>query len=157
MFTVLAAARWRSQWAVSSILRPFLPPPLPSQWQSPRPCRSPGAAHFSACVIMEYEVWKHLTGRQLHLGCVVSKPSRKETCGFHYHLMSKLTWVAWRCSNAICSFPFMLNLQINKSEGVQWLQALWKHNTITRPDGPAATCWHTACPKFPQVHCSSPY
>lgn len=73
------------------------------------------------------------------------------------HLMSKLTWVAWRCSNAICSFPFMLNLQINKSEGVQWLQALWKHNTITRPDGPAATCWHTACPKFPQVHCSSPY
>lgn len=32
------------------------------------------------------------------------------------HLMSKLTWATWRCSNAICSFPFMLYHQINKSQ-----------------------------------------
>lgn len=69
------------------------------------------------------------------------------------HLMSKPTWAAWRCSNAICSFPFMLNLQINKSQEVQWLQALWKHNTITRPDGPAVSCWQSASPTFPKVHC----
>lgn len=43
------------------------------------------------------------------------------------HLMSKLTWAAWRCSNAICSFPFMLHLQINKNRRAQWLQALCIH------------------------------
>lgn len=53
------------------------------------------------------------------------------------HLMSKLTWVAGRCSTAICSFPFMLFLQINKSRGFDDCR---HYVFITWPDGSAASC-----------------
>lgn len=131
MFAVLAVARRCSQWAVSAILHSFLPLPR----------RTPSALAMTVSLSQPL-TWSHSHQRQCHNGVWSVKTFNWDAASFgprHWqtvqtgdvwlslHLMSKLTWVAGRCSNAICSFPFMLFLQINKSPGVQWLQALCIH------------------------------
>lgn len=115
---------------------PFLPPAA-----APHPLRTPSALAMTVSLSRPL-TWSHSHQRQCHNGVRSMKTFNWDAASFgprhcrtvqtgdvwlSLHLMSKLTWVAGRCSNAICSFPFMLFLQINKSPGVQWLQALCIH------------------------------